>query len=146
MIKFLFLALFAILMIAEASPKGRSLKKSDIPHYGSLDEEWAAFKKKFSRKYPNAAEEAKRKAIFAKTLEEVKAQNEQYERGQSTWIAGINHMCELPRYPLDSPSKLTSFFILSAASRLDRGGIQPDFRIRSKEKKAEYRTLPFRCS
>lgn len=116
MVKFLFLALFAILVIAEASPKGRSGEDPDVPHYGSLDVEWAKFKKKFNRHYRGPVEEAKRKAIFAKTLQRVKAQNERYERGESTFIAGINDMGELLWYPPNSLSnsslKLTSFFIL----------------------------------
>ncbi|CAD7086713.1 unnamed protein product [Hermetia illucens] len=44
---------------------------SSAEKYGSLDEEWEKYKVDFEKHYSSAEEEAKRKAIFGKTLEQI---------------------------------------------------------------------------
>lgn len=78
------------------------------------EEEWANFKVfmnfakssadrcplqiKFNRIY-DAEEDKRRFKIFKKTLAKVAAQNERYDRGESTWQAGINEFSDQTGFP-----------------------------------------------
>lgn len=53
---------------------------------------------KFNRIY-DAEEDKRRFKIFKKTLAKVAAQNERYDRGESTWQAGINEFSDQTGFP-----------------------------------------------
>lgn len=53
------------------------------------------FQTKFNKSYPDAKEEAKRKAIFEATLKRVKEHNKKYDAGQESYSLGINHFADL---------------------------------------------------
>ncbi|XP_037916428.1 crustapain-like [Hermetia illucens] len=68
---------------------------SSAEKYGSLDEEWEKYKVDFEKHYSSAEEEAKRKAIFGKTLEQVKEHNKRYDAGEVTYSMGLNAFSDL---------------------------------------------------
>ncbi|CRL03476.1 CLUMA_CG016365, isoform A [Clunio marinus] len=53
------------------------------------EEEWAEYKIKFERNYDDE-EDKIRFEIFKENFASVKAQNEEYERGEKTWMAHLN--------------------------------------------------------
>ncbi|CAD7079900.1 unnamed protein product [Hermetia illucens] len=80
----IFLGLLVVVQIVSSSEE-----------LGSLEQEWPKFKTKFNKSYPDAKEEAKRKAIFEATLKRVKEHNKKYDAGQESYSLGINHFADL---------------------------------------------------
>lgn len=77
---------------------GRSIRFALFTIYASrkINNNWSFwFQVDFEKHYSSAEEEAKRKAIFGKTLEQVKEHNKRYDAGEVTYSMGLNAFSDL---------------------------------------------------
>lgn len=65
-------------------------------------EQWALYKIKYQRYYPDPAEENFRLNIFADNLHKVDAHNRAYARGETTFGMGLNDMSDMTRQEIRS--------------------------------------------
>ena len=59
------------------------------------DQEWEQFKAKYNKSYASKEEENYRRSIFEETAKSIKAHNEAFERGETTWTQGIYEWSDL---------------------------------------------------
>lgn len=59
-----------------------------------VDSQWVKYKADFNKKYDSPEEEAQRKQLFVKTLQEVESHNAKYQQGLVTWTKGINQFAD----------------------------------------------------
>lgn len=60
-----------------------------------IREQWAMYKKKYQKFYPDPAEENYRLNIFAANLHKVDAHNRAYARGETAYALGLNDMTDM---------------------------------------------------
>ncbi|XP_060520860.1 cystein proteinase inhibitor protein salarin-like [Cylas formicarius] len=58
-------------------------------------QEWEQFKVKFNRSYPTEEEETTRFKRFQENLKGIKEHNAKYERGETTFLQGVNNFADL---------------------------------------------------
>ncbi|KAK8781805.1 hypothetical protein V5799_016854 [Amblyomma americanum] len=60
-----------------------------------LEAEWKTFKEKYERKYSSNSEEAKRRKLFAETLQFIKDHNERFAKGLESHEVGVNQFADM---------------------------------------------------
>lgn len=59
-----------------------------------LDKEWEKYKIEFGKNYIDKAEDSRRKQNFKNTRDQIKAHNDLYEKGLTTYTMGINQFAD----------------------------------------------------
>lgn len=62
-----------------------------------VQKEWVAFKAKYNKKYPDAAEETYRRRVFGENLNLIERHNKRFKEGLYTFQVGINKNTDLVR-------------------------------------------------